>query len=210
MYDSLSFQSRKNPKAVIASFKQAFNENDLSVGLVVKVNNAKMLENEINELEKLKGNYINIYFITDTLSRIEINGLISCCDVAVSLHRSEGLGLLCQEAMYFGKPVIATNWSGNVDFMDNETACMVDYSLVPIGNDIGPYKANQRWAEADVSHASMYMCKLKEDKEFYHKIGGNAQKYIQSYYSAKHCSKRMKDRIEFIMKSNKIVTEEGY
>lgn len=198
MYDSLSFQSRKNPEAVIKAFKETFAPLNDKVGLVVKVNNASMTQEEVEKLKELKDNYVNIYFITDILSREKINELILMCDVAVSLHRSEGLGLLCQEAMYFGKPVIATNWSGNIDFMNNDIACMVDYKLMPIGKDMGPYKAHQVWAEANYRQAGEYMKKLYEEKEYYKQISVKAQKFIRQNYSSEKCAERMKKRLDYI------------
>ena len=110
----------------------------------------------------------NIYVIDQTMSRDEINALINACDVAVSLHRSEGLGLLCQEVMYFGKPVIATGWSGNMDFMNENNSCLVSYSMVPVSRYYGVEKGSDMlWADADVNEAAVYMRRLVDDKEYY-------------------------------------------
>ena len=61
--------------------------------------------------------------------------MIAACDCYVSLHRSEGLGLTMAEAMALGKPVIATVYSGNLQFMTPENSHLVDYQLgaVPAG-----------------------------------------------------------------------------
>ncbi|GFI01249.1 putative glycosyltransferase EpsD [Lachnospiraceae bacterium] len=198
MYDTLSMQSRKNPTAVIEAFKKTFRPDDLSVGLVVKLNNSNVLERDYEYLKQIKGQYQNIYFLPKVLDRIEVNELIMMCDVAVSLHRSEGLGLLCQEAMYLGKPVIATNWSGNVDFMSDREACMVNYKLIHVGEDIGPYESWQEWADADVDHASELMGRLYADRSLCAKLGENARKRIMDEYSSDTCGKRMRSRIEFI------------
>lgn len=198
MYDTLSVSSRKNPEAAINAFKLAFASDDLSVGLVVKINNAKMAS-EKTLLENIKGNYQNIYFITETLSRENVNRLLLCCDVAISLHRSEGLGLLCAEAMYLGKPVIATNWSGNTDFMDETNACMVSYELKFIGNSIGPYAASQKWADANIYDAKAYMIRLYSDIEYYDRIAKAAQDSIRRNNSSQVCGERMKKRLEEIM-----------
>lgn len=204
MYDTLSIASRKNPEAAITAFKKAFEPDDLSVGLVIKINNSSYAQ-EKDMLEQLQGAYKNIYFITQTLSRKEVNNLIMSCDVAVSLHRSEGLGLLCQEAMYIGKPVIATGWSGNTDFMNSDNSCLVNYNLVEIGQDIGPYKAAQKWAEADVQQATEYMRKLKSDKSFYTRIAGNAKRYIAEYYSTEYCAEKFQERLSMIRKETGVM-----
>lgn len=198
MYDTLSIQSRKNPIAVIEAFKKAFSPDDLSVGLVIKINNSNVIEKEYDYLKQITGQYQNIYILAKVLSRAEVSELIMMCDVAVSLHRSEGLGLLCQEAMYFGKPVIATNWSGNIDFMSDNEACMVRYKLVNVGKDTGPYEAWQEWADADVEHASEYMEELYADRDLCTQLGEKAHKRIAEEYSPDICGRRMKKRLEYI------------
>ena len=137
MFDMFSFTSRKNPKAAIDAFKKAFPKSCADVGLVLKLNNVNLKSKEYSELIASIEGCNNIYLISETMSREEINGLMCCCDVAISLHRSEGLGLLCQEAMYFGKPVIATGWSGNMDFMNENNSCLVDYKMIRAYDDYG-------------------------------------------------------------------------
>lgn len=197
MYDSLSVSGRKNPKAVFDAFKAAFKPDDMTVGLVVKVNNNNII-NEDKMLRDMIAEYKNIYIIADILTRNQINELICVCDVAVSLHRSEGLGLMCQEAMYFGKPVIATNWSGNTDFMRPDNSCLVNADLIEIGQDMGPYKAWQKWAEPDIKQAAEYMIRIKEDEEYYRKIAQNAELTIKNEFSPEVCARRMKTRLEYI------------
>ena len=67
--------------------------------------------------------------LTDHYTRLETNDLMACADCYVSLHRAEGFGLGLAEAMYLGKPAIATNYSGNVDFMTPENSYLVEYRL---------------------------------------------------------------------------------
>ena len=74
-----------------------------------------------------------IKLIEDTVSRGMKNAMIASCDCYVSLHRSEGLGLTMGEAMYFGRPVIATAYSGNLDFMTTENSYLVPYEMAEIG-----------------------------------------------------------------------------
>ena len=82
---------------------------------------------------------------------------MSSCDAYVSLHRSEGIGLTIAEAMGLGKPVIATGWSGNTDFMDVSNAFPVGYRLVELEENVGPYHAGEVWAEPSVEHAAELM-----------------------------------------------------
>lgn len=196
MYDVHSHQERKNPKAVIKAFKKSFAADDFSVGLVLKINNPKSNPEEIRQLKDLIRDYKNIYIIDSVLSRDEMNALFNVTDCFVSLHRSEGFGLGFAEAMYLGKPVIGTNWSSNTDFMNSENSCPVNYQIIRVGQDYGPYKAHQFWAEPDVEHASYFMKKLATDSHFYQIIGSSGQKTIQTEYSPKVVGCMIKDRLE--------------
>lgn len=168
MFDINSVIERKNPISTIKAFKQTFLGNN-SVGLVIKVNDFKKkrgIESIISEVE----NVDNIYILDMVLSKNDVNSLINLCDVFVSLHRSEGFGLVMAEAMYFEKPVIATNWSSNVDFMDDKSACLVGYDLIKIDKDYGVYKKGNTWAQPKEEEAAEYMKKLYFDKDFYKKF----------------------------------------
>lgn len=177
MYDLKSISERKNPGGVIQAFKKAFPPNENNVGLVVKVNHLKY-GIELEKIKKELSGYENIYFIEKNLSRKEVESLIKISDVLVSLHRSEGFGLPLAEAMYMGTPVIATNWSANTEFMDEGSACLVDYRLIRLNRNIGPYKKGNVWADADIGQASEYMRKLYASREFYDKIQRNGKEKI--------------------------------
>lgn len=198
MFDIYSFSGRKNPEAVVAAFKEAFLPDDTSVGLVLKINNSGYGDSVKEKLTDLIGEYKNIYILAKTLPRAAVNGLINICDAAVSLHRSEGLGLLCEEAMYYGKPVIATGWSGNMDFMTSENSCLVNYELIHVGSDIGPYEAWQIWADPSISDAAAYMKRLVSEPDYYKKIASAAKETIHTHFSPECCGQKMKDRLNQI------------
>ncbi|UUZ83041.1 glycosyltransferase [Paenibacillus sp. P26] len=198
MYDVKSYQERKNPRATIEAFKRAFQPDDLSVGLVIKINTSKSNLDEIKLLDEIISNYKNIYLIKETLSRNDTNALISVTDCYVSLHRSEGFGLGLAEAMYLGRPTIGTNWSSNTDFMTNENSCLVSYQLMQIGKDHGPYKAYQYWADPDIDHASFYMKKLVSDPDYYKEISLNGEKSIKQNLSPKAVGELIQKRLNYI------------
>ena len=136
MFDFASVVERKNPFAAIEAFRRAF-PNDSSAALLVKTVNAD------TTFEKIP----NVYFVDRMLSRARVNGLLASSDAVISLHRSEGFGLILAEAMSLGKPVIATGWSGNMDFMNAGNSCAVAYELVTLDRTIGNYQEGQQWAE---------------------------------------------------------------
>jgi glycosyltransferase involved in cell wall biosynthesis len=196
MYDVYSQQERKNPRSVIEAFQKTFGPGDFSAGLVLKVTNPRYQPEEISQLKEMVGSYKNIYLIDEVLKRQELNALINVIDCFVSLHRSEGFGLGLAEAMYLGKPVIGTNWSSNIDFMNSQNSCPVNYQIIKVGQDHGPYKAHQFWAEPDVEHASYFMKKLATDSHFHQMIGSSGQKTIHTEYSPKVVGRMIKDRLE--------------
>lgn len=194
-FDVLSLQQRKNPLGAIEAFKRAFPQNDPEVGLVIKVNNAQEKPHEMADLTQALAGYENIYILNEVLSRAKLNTLIDLIDVYVSLHRSEGFGLVPAESMYLGKPVIMTNWSGNLELMIPGNSCGVDYHLTKLEQNYGPYKKGQYWAEPNIDHASNYMRKLREDEAFYQKISLSGEKYIKDRFSPRHIGIKILDRL---------------
>lgn len=198
MYDCNSTMERKNPMGALRAFKKAFSPKDTKVGLVIKVNNPT--EEDLSKIrQELKG-YENIWLLSGVYTKPEINSLIADADVLVSLHRAEGFGLVPAEAMLLGTPVIATNWSANTEFMDAKTACMVDYTLVPIQEDCGPYHKGQRWAEPNLDQAAEYMRKLYEDVEFYHSISKLGKASVERILGKEQAAKKIRNRVDQILR----------
>lgn len=196
MYDGGSGMPRKNPGAVLKSYKKAFDKDRRDVALVVKLKENS--DSDIEYIKKEMSGY-EVYFIDRSLSRIEVNSLIKCVDVYVSLHRSEGFGLTCAEAMVVGTPVIATDWSATTQFMDKSSACMVDYRLVSLDKDMLPFKKGYKWAEADTDCAAGFMKRLVDDKEFYDIIKCNALEYVHSKLNMERSTGIVKERLDRII-----------
>ncbi|MFB9276761.1 glycosyltransferase family 4 protein [Cohnella cellulosilytica] len=181
MYDTYSYSSRKNPSAVLKAYRLAVERYGMQAGLVIKMNNPQQAESD-NLRQEAEG-LPNVRIIDRVLSRSEANALLACADCYVALHRSEGFGLPLAEAMYLGKPVIGTHWSGNVDFMDETNSGAVRCSLIRVGSHYGPYKAHQLWAEPDLEHAVHLMWKAVYDEEWRRRIAANGQRTIRTFFS---------------------------
>jgi glycosyltransferase involved in cell wall biosynthesis len=195
-YDFQSFSSRKNPEAVIQAFNEAFPFEQMEVELVIKMSHANKDREKFDKLLALSKLDSRIKLIDQLLTRDEMYGLINCVDCYVSLHRSEGFGLGLAEAMYLGKPVIATGYSGNMTFMTNENSCVVDYEFVSLAPNDYPYSEDQVWASPNISHAAYYMKKLHEDDEYRNNIAAKGREYIQSEHSFAKVGELMRDRLQ--------------
>ena len=196
MYDCNSFIERKNPMGAISAYKKAFSSDNHGTGLVIKINNPQ--QEDLTKIQKELDGYSNIYIIAEVMEKTKVNALIAHCDVYVSLHRSEGFGLVPAEAMLLGTPVIATNWSSNTEFMNSSAACMVDYSFITIEKTQGPYEAGNRWADPNIDQAAEYMQKLYKDKTYYNQISTTAKAQIKEKLSPTQTASLIKDRISII------------
>jgi len=192
IFDFYSLFERKNPLGVIQAFKNAFNKNE-NVELVIKCSNAEIDAENFKELEKQIADW-SIKIINKYLSREELNSLINITNCYVSLHRSEGFGLTIAEAMALGKPVIATNYSGNADFMNKQICFPVDYTLKKLEKDFGPYKKGNVWADPDIKQATKYMRYVFKNKKEAEKIGLEAKQYILKQLSPNTISEKIKNR----------------
>lgn len=193
MFDTHSLAERKNPTGVIHAFKQAFDANDTRVQLVLKLNNGTA--DAMLTLTRLIGGHKNITLLDKVYGRTELNSLIGCVDCLVSLHRSEGFGLGPAEAMALGKVIIATNWSGNCDYMRPDNCIAVGYKLVTIEEDYGPYKKGQVWAEPNIPEAAAGMKRLLENNELAQSLGAKAKETIQNEFSPRVVGQLMRARL---------------
>ena len=198
MFDTRSVLERKNPLGVLRAFKRAFAGNDASVGLVLKFNNPDHEQPAMRELRDELADCENVFMIDRLLSRDELTSLINACNCFVSLHRSEGFGLPPAEAMSLGKPAIMTNWSGNVDYMTRDNCIAIDYELVKLDRDYGPYKTGQHWAEPDLEQAAHWMKRIAAEPELAQTIGRKGQETINSQFSPQAVGKIIKARLEEI------------
>lgn len=194
MYDVRSKAARKNPEGAVEAFLKAF-EGDERAALLIKINAPEDWDGEDELLQQLE-RHRNIYTLNRTLTRMEVNGLLNCSDAYVSLHRSEGFGLAPAEAMYLGKPVVLTNWSGNTEYMTPENCCPVSYKIVEIEKDHGPYKKGFHWAQPDTDSAAEQMKRLVEDPEWRAMIAANGQKTIWEEFSPQAIGRKVRARLE--------------
>jgi glycosyltransferase involved in cell wall biosynthesis len=196
-FDFFSSIDRKNPLAVVRAFKRAFRGAGAhpNVGLVLKTLNADHVPERSRALRDALREDPDIALIEGTLARTEVLGLIGACDAVVSLHRSEGLGLLVAEGMALGKPVIATDYSGSTELVSPRTAWPVDFKRIPVGQGEYPYHEGQVWADADVDHAAWQMRRVFEDRPEAERRAAVARAHLREEYGLDACGRRILNRL---------------
>jgi glycosyltransferase involved in cell wall biosynthesis/SAM-dependent methyltransferase len=163
-FDHLSVFERKNPLGLIEAFKRAFEPGE-GASLVLKCMNREARPEAHAKLLEAAAGHPDVHVLDHHVPRAEKDAMIAACDCYVSLHRSEGFGLSMAEAMLLGKPVVATGYSGNLDFMLPENSFLVDYELVEVGAGNDPYPAEAHWAEPNLDHAAEQLRAVFDDRE---------------------------------------------
>ncbi|HEY3759868.1 MAG TPA: glycosyltransferase [Solirubrobacteraceae bacterium] len=164
MFDYLSTLERKNPLGAIAAYRRAFQPGDGAV-LVVKSVNGRHRPERLQEVMAAVDGRPDVVVIDRTLSGGERDALLASCDCYLSLHRSEGHGLPLAEAMALGKPVVATAYGGNIEFMDETNSYLVACAPAPVGEHVEHYPAGATWAEPDIEHATHLLRAIHRDPQ---------------------------------------------
>ncbi|HEY6928899.1 MAG TPA: glycosyltransferase [Thermoanaerobaculia bacterium] len=181
MLDALSVPERKNPLGAVRAFARAFPEAGEASLLVLICNSEREPGLAPSLREASRGARVRIR--EEALPRNEVEALLSACDAYVSLHRSEGFGLPIAEAMSAGKPVVATAYSGNADYLDEATGFPVAWSGFTLPRTIRDYDSGTRWAEPNEEHAIERLREVFENRAEARRRGEAARRRIAERYS---------------------------
>jgi glycosyltransferase involved in cell wall biosynthesis len=204
-FDLRSYHQRKNPLAVVDAYTDLVAARPgADVALVVKMAGgdvrpeaADALLERLRERTERRG-MGRVVVVEQGLTDTETKNLVLCCDSFVSLHRSEGFGRFLAEAMLLGKPVIATAWSGNMEFMNEDVACLVGCRFVPVREGEYPFWRGQSWADPDVDQATAFMVRLVDDPAWGRQVGDRASRHIRSRFSYRAIGLRYTDHLREI------------
>jgi glycosyltransferase involved in cell wall biosynthesis len=160
MFEPESGVERKNVGALIRAFESAFRRDD-NCYLVLKVNGRS---EGVLEYEMLRARTTNdrILFLDNSYTRARTFDFMRSLDVYASLHRAEGFGLTCAEAMALGLPVIASKYSGNLEFMNENNSLLIETNVICTDRPYGSYPAGTRWGDPDVAETEVAMRMLLE------------------------------------------------
>jgi glycosyltransferase involved in cell wall biosynthesis len=206
-FDFRSYIYRKNPYAAINAFEMLCKARpNEDMRMVIKLNrdigssrnNAELSTFlDIIRNSKFSG---QIIIIDKIMTDNEVKNLVRCCDCFVSLHRSEGYGRGMAEAMFLGKPVIATGYSGNLDFMNPNNSFLVKYQLKSVESGQYPYYDGQMWADPDIEEAVFHMITLLDNPELGYSLGKTACIDIRTFFSYRAIGTRYLNRLSEITK----------
>ena len=196
-FDFTSYVQRKNPEGAIRAFLQAFPDvDDARAGIVIKMNGMDLRPQEYQAfIQSIDCEDPRIILLDKVLTDRETKSLVKLCDCFLSLHRSEGFGRGLAEAMYLGKPVIATGYSGNLDFTNEQNSCLVDYRLIPVRDHEYPFAKGQKWADPDIEHAVWFMKRVVNDTQYAQTIGQHAADFIKTYHSPSAVGAKYRGRL---------------
>lgn len=182
--------ARKNPLGLIAAFRKAFGD-DPRCRLKMLLTNAEHYPAARSMVEKAVGDARNIVVTWRGLGRGELRHWWRDVSLYASLHRSEGFGLPLAEAMCAGLPVVATGWSGNLEFMTHANSFLVRYELVDVRDDQGKYPEGMgMWAEPDVEHAAELLHRARSQWHLAKSVGERARRDVMVSLSANAITSR--------------------
>lgn len=202
VFDYGSTIARKNTLELIETFKQSFNETE-NVWLVLKALPNSSFSRDMYLVHTAISNHQRIILIEDILKQNELMALKKRCQVYISMHCAEGFGINLAQAMLLGKPVIATGYSGNMDFMNHENSFPIPFKLSKIKSSSKTFSPKTIWAYPDMLEAGKIMRWVVENYESASKIAAKGKKFIQENLSPNKIGSLMTERLRLIER-NKI------
>jgi glycosyltransferase involved in cell wall biosynthesis len=192
--DFASFSTRKNPEGIIAAFKRAFPHGTENVGLAIKAHGISRFQDGRAAIAEQTADP-RIFIIDKTLRRQQVDTLMGLTDCFVSLHRSEGFGFGMAEAMALGKPVIGTDYSGNTDFLTEQTGFPVGYRLIAVPPGAYPGYEDQVWAEPDLEQAAWLMRQVVAGNGGVAGRADAGRRYMAEHHSAAAVGTKVQNRL---------------
>lgn len=171
-------QDRKDVGMLIRKFAEGFNGLENKPALVLKTSSASF---SVKERERLRRSIQNIlfgiqdppsvYLVFGTLTDEEMNELYNHPKIKafVSFTKGEGFGRPMLEFTMTGKPVLASNWSGHLDFLNEVSSVRLNGEL----RDVHPSAADQfiiqgsKWFQVDYDDAILKMKDVISDYDSY-------------------------------------------
>ena len=203
-FDYRSEFERKNPLAVVRAFRRAFDSRDDAVLIINTINSHVDPENSRRLREA--AHEARVFIFDGHLTRQDYIALLRAGDCYVSLHRSEGLGMTMAQSMYLGKPVIATGYSGNLDFMNKDNSLLVRFNIVELESSYGPYEKGNVWADPDLNEACELMRWVYEHPSESRQLGERASRDVRELMDPKVVGSEIRSRLRMLIEKRNAQT----
>ncbi len=202
-----SHLERKNPWGAIDAFLKAFppipsNIKNNNVNLLIKTFTPEQDNKDWNTLKQISKLDERIIILENNLTRNELLDFYGCCDVFLSLHRSEGFGRSLAESFQLGLDVISVKWSGNKDFCCGPLFHEVPFELVSVPPGAYPHWPEQKWAEPNLDKASEILRKVAEQRIIKRNNLNLFVKEYQNQFSMQKCGQNYAKRLSEINSFN--------
>lgn len=189
-FDTSSYAQRKNSTAGLEALKRLRAQlpyDDFSLVFKIKGDHEDAEALRYQDYVRQIGGTM----ISNVLNETEVTSLLFGSDCLISLHRSEGFGRGPAEMMFMGRNVIATGYSGNMDYMSQKNSCVVEFSMVDVKENEYPFGEGQTWADADIDHAAFFARRLLQDATFAASTKGRGQLDLRRGWSDKSVAVRL-------------------
>ncbi len=194
VFDYSSYVDRKNPFCLVDAFIDEFSAEP-DVHLLLKLSHADPTAAGYGRLMAAAEAHDNITLASDLLDDADLESLFRTADCYVSPHRSEGFGLTPAEAMLRDCPVIATDYGATTDFLTPETGFPLEYTLVELEEDQGPYPRGYVWADASREHLRSLLRRVVDDVPEARRRAEAGRRLILEQYSVAAAGDRIQRRL---------------
>ena len=191
-------EDRKDTGMLVKVFLETFKNQKNKPGLILKTSGAsfsvldreEMIKKIKNIKESVSGDLPNVYLLHGDLSDNEINDLYNLPKVKahVNITHGEGFGRTLLEASISGKPVIASSWSGHLDFLNSKQSVLVSGQMVDVPKSSFPENMRvdgAQWFTANYQQVSSYMKDVFKNYKKYSNNSLKLGKVNQSLFSLK-------------------------
>jgi glycosyltransferase involved in cell wall biosynthesis len=211
IFDAGSSMERKNPEGVIDAFTRAFKgtANEGSVQLTLKINSMRRPEHSERVQRLGRKAYeagLSIRFYGDQLTRQATLKLIADADCYVSLHHAEGFGYTMAEAMFYGVPVIASGYSGNLEYMTPDNSFLVTCKETFVRNADGPFQRGSIWGDPDIGMAAELMRRVVETRSEAIAIGERGRASVRNQLNPRAIAERIRSSLSSSREQSTTIT----